>query len=170
MSFSYDLHPDRFATGAIGRAGQRVFYLQAVEDDAVVTLRLEKQQVAALAEYLAGILADLPAAEPVAPSQVELIEPVVAHWTIGSLAVAYEESSDRVLIVAEELVALDEETGEPEQGPAIARFHLTRSQVNGFIRQAVEVVRAGRPPCPICGRPMDPDGHVCPRSNGHSSR
>jgi uncharacterized repeat protein (TIGR03847 family) len=170
MSFLYDLHPDRFTTGAIGEPGRRVFYLQAVEEGRVVTLRLEKQQVAALAEYLAGILADLPPAEPVDPSLLELVEPVIPHWTIGSLAVAYEQSADRVLIVAEELAPPDEDMDDPEESPAIARFHLTRSQVNGFIRRAVEVVRAGRPPCPICGRPMDPDGHVCPRSNGHSSR
>ncbi|WP_334142659.1 DUF3090 domain-containing protein [Rhabdothermincola sp.] len=170
MNASYDLHPDRFATGAIGEPGQRVFFLQAVEDDEVVTLRVEKQQVAALAEYLAGILADLPPAEPVAPTEADLVEPLTPAWTVGALAVAYDESSDRVLIVAEELVALDDDTGEPEEEPASARFHVTRAQVTGFIRRAVEVVRAGRPRCIICGRPMDPGGHVCPRSNGHSSR
>ena len=78
----------------------------------MVSLRLEKQQVAALAEYLAGILADLPAAEEITIGNTELVEPVTAEWVVGSLAVAYEESEDRVLIVAEELVA-DDEDDEP---------------------------------------------------------
>jgi uncharacterized repeat protein (TIGR03847 family) len=143
-----------------------VFYLQASEEARVVSLRLEKQQVAALAEYLAGILADLPTPEDVAMEDTDLVEPVIAEWVVGSLAVAYEESDDRVLIVAEELVVDDESDG-PVEEPATARFHLTREQVAHFVRHAVEVVRSGRPPCPFCGHPMDPEGHVCPKSNGH---
>jgi uncharacterized repeat protein (TIGR03847 family) len=169
MTSSFELQPDRFLAGTVGPPGARVFYLQASEASNMVSLRLEKQQVAALAEYLAGILADLPAAEEITIGNTELVEPVIAEWVVGSLAVAYEESEDRVLIVAEELVADDED--EPSAGvdtaPATARFHVTRAQVAYFVRHAIEVVMAGRPACPLCGRPMDPDGHVCPKSNGH---
>jgi uncharacterized repeat protein (TIGR03847 family) len=166
VSDSFAFEPDRFTTGTVGPAGERVFYLQASHDAEVVTLRLEKQQVAALAEYLAGIMADLPPTESEQPVG-SLSEPVDERWTIGSLGVAYDETNDRILIVAEELVAIDEETGEPEIEPASARFQLRRGQVVAFIEHAVEVVLSGRPLCPVCGRPMDPDGHVCPRSNGH---
>jgi uncharacterized repeat protein (TIGR03847 family) len=166
MSTSFELHPERFVAGTVGEPGERVFFLQATGTDHVVTLRLEKQQVAALAEYLAGILADLPPAEE-ATAEADLREPVAAEWVVGSLAVAYEESEDRVLVVAEELVP---QVDEPEElrveGPASARFHLTRGQVAFFVRQAVELVLSGRPPCPLCGHPLDPDGHVCPKSNG----
>ena len=170
MSSSFEMHPDRFVAGTVGPAGDRVFYLQATEDVNVVSLRLEKQQVAALAEYLAGILADLPAPEELVVSDADLVEPVIAEWVVGSLAVAYEESEDRVLIVAEELVPDDEEDEESsalDVAPSTARFHVTRSQVAYFVRHAIEVVMAGRPACPLCGRPMDPEGHMCPKTNGH---
>jgi uncharacterized repeat protein (TIGR03847 family) len=165
-SFQFDA-PDRFTAGTVGEPGHRVFYLQAAERGAVATLRLEKQQVAALAEYLAGILADLPDAQD-EPTDIDLEEPVVAEWVVGSLAVAYEEAADRILLVAEELVPEadddDEEPIEPPD-PASARFRLTRDQVAAFIRRAAELVVSGRPLCPLCGRPIDPEGHACPRLN-----
>ncbi len=172
MSTSFEfLEPDHFTAGAIGEPGRRVFYIQARQADHVVSLRLEKQQVAALGEYLAGILADLPDAEPL-PVALDLIEPVVAEWVVGSLAVAYEEADDRILLVAEELIVVDEDdlddlTDDPESLPdeATARFRLSRSQVLAFIRTAAELVTSGRPLCRLCGKPIDPDGHACPRLN-----
>lgn len=170
MSSSFELHPDRFVAGAVGPAGERIFYLQATEAANVVSLRLEKQQVAALAEYLAGILADLPAPDDLVVGDTDLVEPVIAEWVVGSLAVAYEESEDRVLIVAEELI-VEPEADEPSEAldvaPSTAQFHVSRAQVAHFVRHAIEVVMSGRPACPLCGRPMDPDGHVCPKTNGH---
>jgi len=171
MSSSFDFtRPDSFVPGTVGPPGQRVFYLQAREADAVVTLRLEKQQVAALCDYLAGILADLPAITDPLPSDLDLIEPVLDEWVVGALAVAYEEADDRLLIVAEELVPDD--GSDPDAAPpdtATARFRVTRAQVAAFIRRGAELVVSGRPPCPLCGRPLDPTGHVCPRSNGHGT-
>jgi uncharacterized repeat protein (TIGR03847 family) len=172
MSSSFEMHTDRFVAGTIGPAGARVFYLQATSGVDVVSLRLEKQQVAALAEYLAGILADLPTPDALVSSDVDLVEPVIAEWVVGSLAVAYDESEDRVLIVAEELVPEpdDDEADASDvldTAPSTARFHVTRGQVAHFVQHAVEVVMAGRPACPLCGRPMDPEGHVCPKTNGH---
>jgi uncharacterized repeat protein (TIGR03847 family) len=85
--------------------------------------------------------------------------------------VAYEEADDRVLIVAEELIVEDDTEPTPDASiddpAATARFHLTRSQVAQFVQHAIEVVMSGRPACPLCGHPMDPNGHVCPKSNGH---
>lgn len=183
MSSSFDLEPDRFLPGTVGPPGQRVFYLQAVEGTHVVSLRLEKQQVAALAEYLAGILHDLPNFDWPEPDDATLAQPVVPEWVVGALAVAYQEDEDRVVVVAEELVPDDEgeDEGPATPGdipgdipgladgppPATARFRLTRPQVAMFIRHGAHLVMAGRPLCPICGLPMNPDGHNCPRSNGH---
>lgn len=161
----FDLRePDRFTAGAVGEPGSRVFFLQAVEGTQVVSLRLEKQQVGALGQYLQGVLSDLPVvtAEEL-PTDLDLVEPVVAEWIVGTLAVAYDGAVDRVVLQADELV--DEEADEAESGHA--RFHLTRPQVVAFCAHAEELVAAGRPPCPICGQPLDPDGHICPRSNGH---
>ena len=170
MSTSFDFdEPDHFTTGTEGEPGHRVFYLQAAQDGAVATLRLEKQQVVVLAEYLAGLL-EPPEGEGEGEA-VALIEPVLAEWVVGSLAVAYEEADDRVLLVAEELVPSppegEEQADEASEAvdPATARFHLTRTQAVAFIRRTGELVAAGRPTCPLCGRPIDPEGHACPKLN-----
>lgn len=175
MSSSFDFDaPDHVAAGAVGPPGERVFYLQARQGAEVVSLRLEKQQVAALCEYLAGILADLAVVTEPVPESAELIEPVLPEWVVGALAVAYEEAQDRILLVAEEFVP--DEEGEDdalasledlafEKGTATARFRLTRAQVDALVRHAMGVVVAGRALCPVCGRPMDPAGHFCPRNN-----
>ena len=165
MGTSFDLpEPDRFTAGTVGPPGQRVFYLQASEATQVVTLRLEKAQVAALAEYLASVLADLAMPEPGSlPEDLELVEPVVAEWVVASLGVSYDEDADRVVIMAEELVEEGEEA-------ARARITATREQVAALSVRGAEAVAAGRPPCPLCGLPLDPEGHTCPRLNGHRER
>jgi uncharacterized repeat protein (TIGR03847 family) len=184
MTESFDLRdPDRFTAGTVGPPGQRVFYLQAVQDGQCVTLRLEKQQVAALCEHLSGMMADLPdvEAEEGDDDVWSLVEPVESAWTVGAMGVAYEQRDDRIVLVAEELVVVtiddddfdeddldmldidDLDLDEPE--PATARFHLRRSMVPGFIRHGLTLTAAGRPDCELCGRPMDPAGHPCPRLN-----
>jgi uncharacterized repeat protein (TIGR03847 family) len=167
-SFEFS-EPDHVAAGALGPAGERVFYLQARQEGHVVSLRLEKQQVAALCEYLGGILNDLAAVVEPLPALVDLVEPVVPEWIVGALAVAYEEADDRILLVAEELIPGDDDEDEVDDplapAPATARFRLTRAQVQAMVTHAGRVVASGRPICPICGRPMEPDGHFCPRNN-----
>ncbi|MEL7207186.1 MAG: DUF3090 family protein [Actinomycetota bacterium] len=165
MSESFELGDvEQCTVDAIGEPGSRVFYLQAAGQGQLVTLKLEKQQVAALAHYLRGALDDLPELDPAEHVPAgSLIEPVEAEWVVGSLGVAYDDAAARFVIAADELV--DEDDPDPDAGRA--RISLTRGQVAGFIEQAEAAVEGGRPPCPICGRPMDPSGHVCPRSNGH---
>lgn len=158
---SFDLpSPEWFTTGTIGPPGQRVFYLQACEGNLVVTARCEKQQVAALAEYLAGLLDDLePAPYGVEADDLELREPVQEIWVVGPIGVAYDEPGDHIIVVLEELV--DEDT---DEGGSV-RVALNRGQASAFVRQARELVSAGRPPCRFCGLPLDPEGHACPRMN-----
>lgn len=166
MSESFDLpEVDHCTVGAVGEPGQRVFYVQAGGQGQLVALRLEKQQVAAMAQYLRAALADLgELAESEVAAAGELIEPVIAEWVVGSLGVAYDDAAEQFVIAAEELV----DENDPDAHVAShARFHLSPAQVAGFVIRADEIVQAGRPPCPICGGPMDPDGHNCPRSNGH---
>ncbi|MGH9183608.1 MAG: DUF3090 family protein [Acidimicrobiales bacterium] len=183
MSTSYDLpEVDRFTTGTVGPPGDRVFYLQAVAGGHVVTLRLEKVQVAALAQYLAQLLADLPPPDPQQlPDQLDLVEPVVAEWVVGQLGVGFDEDRDRMLIRADEAAAAEPDDEEGEESlldepagagtdAANARFALTRPQVAAFVVHAASVVAAGRPPCPLCRRPLDPEGHVCVKTNGHRAR
>lgn len=166
MSPSFELKAlDFFTAGAVGPPGERVFYLQAREAGALVTLKLEKEQVGALGAYLASALAKLRAADP-QPGDPSLLEPIVPAWAVRSLGVGYDEARDRFVIVAEEL--LDEEEGEGAgREPASARFHVTRAQARAFVERARALLAAGRPACPVCGRPVNPGGHVCPRGNGH---
>ena len=160
MSTSFEMpQVDALTTGAIGLPGQRVFYLQARQGDHVVSLRLEKTQVAALVTYLDALLADLPTPDDL-PADVELVEPVVAEWVVGSLGVSYDEEADRIVLLADELVE------EGEEG-ASARITATRAQIAALAVHGAEVVAAGRPPCPLCGQPLDSEGHMCVRLNGH---
>lgn len=181
MSSSFHLpDPDHVAAGTIGPPGARVFYLQFGSDGALATFKLEKQQVAALAEYLSSVISDL-AAPDVVPPAPDLVEPVVPEWTVGGIGIAVDEEADRIILVVHELVPdpaddpfdqandLDDDPfAEPDdEAPdaAIARIRLTRSQVAAFIAQATDLVTAGRPLCPFCGLPDGPDGHICPRAN-----
>lgn len=169
-------HPDHFTAGAVGPPGGRTFFLQGGQAGDLVTLKLEKQQVGALAQYLRGVLADLPVV-PLAerPAALELHEPLVAEFVVGAMGVAYDEDADRIILQADELVLEDDdEDGDDEDDPFVdelletgehARFHLTRAQVIAFCDHADALVAAGRPPCRVCGQPMDPAGHRCPRNN-----
>jgi uncharacterized repeat protein (TIGR03847 family) len=164
VSDSFDFRdPDGFTAAALGPPGQRIFYLRATEGPAVATLKIEKQQVAALAEYLERVLADLPPVEPDTSADLSFNEPVSEAWVVGPLGVAYDEEDDRVVLVAEELVIEDEPSTTAE--PRSARFHLDRRQVAAFVNRARELVESGRATCLICGLPMDPAGHACPRNN-----
>ena len=174
-SFEVDA-PDHFTAGAIGPPGQRVFYLQSREGGRVITLKVEKEHVRALAEYLSGLLARLKRPPDPGRSGVELLEPLQPAWDVGTIAVGYDERRDRVLVEASELLEeageeVREEGGEPGQEPgpepAMARFRITRGQAAALVERAGDLMKGGRPSCPICSRPMDPEGHVCPRSNGH---
>lgn len=180
-SFDFD-EVDAFVPGAVGEPGQRVFYIQARTGGRVVSLRCEKQQVGMLGRYL-GQLAE--ALGPTEPDRdvVGLLEPVQEEWAVGQLSVGVDEVNGRILVTAEELAAeqVDIEGGENlgEEAieavletagdllgdPAEARFVLSAGQAIAFGERAEELMSAGRPACRLCGAPMDPEGHACPRWN-----
>lgn len=163
MSTSFELDDlEHFTVGTVGPPGQRVFYLQAGITGTLVSLKLEKQQVAALAEYLAGALREI-SDDPdaiVAEPDIGLIEPAEAEWAVGDIGIGYDPDADRMLVMATEV-----QTEDDPDDPATARFRLTRSQVAGFVNRARQVVAAGRPPCRFCGAPLNDDGTWCPCSN-----
>lgn len=162
MSASFELEsPDLFTAGTVGPPGQRVFYLQARQGRTLVTLKSEKEQVRALGEYLATLLERIPSSGEPTPTGLALIEPVDEAWAVGTIGVGYDEASQRVVVVLNGVV---EEEG--EEAPS-ARFAVTRAQAAAFVERAQQLVRAGRPICPMCSSAIDPGGHVCPRSNGH---
>lgn len=165
-------NPDHVTVGTVGEPGARTFYLQVGAAGSIASFKIEKQQAAALAEYLGSVMADLPAPEVEPLPAPELIEPVTSEWTVGGIGIAYDEDADRVLLVVHEVEAVDEGDpgaddldAEPDDSVAAARISVTRPQVVALIARCTELVEAGRPLCPFCGRPNGPDGHFCPREN-----
>ncbi len=170
-------HPDRFVAGTVGAPGERVFYLQAREGARVVSVLVEKAQVALLAERVGELLAevrrrgdDVPAG-PEAPVEdlAPLDQPVEPEFRVGTLALAWDPQAARVVVEAHEVseATAAEPFTDDAEGPDTLRVSLTAEAAVAFAARAARVVAAGRPPCPICGLPLDPDGHVCPRMNGH---
>jgi uncharacterized repeat protein (TIGR03847 family) len=168
VSQGFDLpSPEKFMPGIVGQPGNRTFFVQAVERGITVTLKLEKTQVAALAQYMAELLADLqPVPDEEIPDDLDLVEPAIAEWVVGTIGVAFDENRDRMVVTFQELVDTDED-GDPIGEPALTTVTVTRSQSMAFVRRAAELVAGGRPPCTLCGRPMDAEGHVCIKTNGH---
>ena len=160
---------DAFTVGAVGEPGARTFFLQARRGTTRVSVKCEKLQASAIADYLAKVLDDLPAvSDRPLPAAMELSDPVEAAFVLGPVGLGYDRPNDRVLVQLEEVVPTDEE-GEPDPVALEDRGHLrvflTRSQARGFCDRASTVVSAGRPACLFCGLPKDPAGHICPRMN-----
>jgi uncharacterized repeat protein (TIGR03847 family) len=148
--------PDRFSVGTTGPVGQRLFLLHFSQGTTAVTVKVEKQQVAVLATYLARIVRELGRPGHL-PEDLDFDVEVEPDWVVGTIGVSYDEDADRLVVVVEE--AGDEGT--------VARLAVTREQAAAFAIRATTLVEAGRPPCPLCGLPLDPSGHDCPRTNGH---
>ncbi|KEF05019.1 hypothetical protein ADK78_02790 [Kitasatospora aureofaciens] len=187
--FFYDA-PDRFVAGTVGLPGRRSFFLQASAAGRTTSVALEKTQVAALAERIDELLdevvrrsggnAPVPAVAPAEPADTAPLEsPVEEEFRVGTMALAWDGDEQRMIIEAQALVELDADTDEDlaeaeerllqddENGPPMLRVRLTGAMARSFAKRALEVVNAGRPPCPLCSLPLDPEGHVCPRQNGY---
>jgi uncharacterized repeat protein (TIGR03847 family) len=167
--FIFD-EPDRFVAGAVGDPGKRTFYLQARKGGVLVSVALEKAQVAALASRLSDLLDALEVAIPRAPTDAgALDEPLVELFRVGAMALAWDATGERVVIEAQ----TESEDGEyvevPDDapdGPDLLRVRLDGGDARAFARRAQALIVAGRPPCPFCGEPLDPQGHFCPRRDG----
>jgi uncharacterized repeat protein (TIGR03847 family) len=162
--------PDRFVAGTVGEPGDRTFYLQARKGDAMVSVGIEKVQVAVLAERLEDLLDAVDAPERVAADNGGLEEPVIELFRVGAMALAWDSASEAVVIEAQtstedgEYVELPDEAAD---GPDLLRVRIGAAAARAFVRRAEALVAAGRPACPFCGQPLDPQGHFCPRGNGH---
>jgi uncharacterized repeat protein (TIGR03847 family) len=172
---SRELDPiTRLTTDAVGEPGQRPFYRQAASGLDQVTLVVEKEQVRALAERLAAVLSQLADERPEDPEEVQaaeatdlaLAEPLDPDFRVGQLSLDYDPVRDRFVMIATELLTDDEDPSEPRD-PQEVRLWVTRPQLRVLARHGAEVVARGRPPCPLCGNPLDPSGHICPAQNGH---
>jgi len=158
---------DKFTVGTVGRPGDRTFFLQIRAEETRIAVKCEKMQAAAIANYLTKVLSDLPPApdRPIAGA-MELTQPVDPVFVLGPIGLGYDRATDRVLLQLEEVGEVDEE-GEPidNEVRGHVRIYLTRGQAAAFSTHADNVIESGRPECQWCNRPMDPDGHACPRMN-----
>jgi uncharacterized repeat protein (TIGR03847 family) len=172
--------PERFIAGTVGSPGDRTFFLQAVDGARVTSVALEKAQVAVLAERVDALLdevvrssggeAAVPAIAPTSMTDNSPLQtPVEEDFRVGTMSLAWDAGAQRVVI--ECLEVGEEPTSEgdltPAPGAGLLRVSLTGSAARAFAKRAIAVVAAGRPPCPFCGNPLDPEGHICPRANGH---
>jgi uncharacterized repeat protein (TIGR03847 family) len=176
--YSYD-PPERFVAGTVGQPGERTFYLQATTATRVTSVALEKAQVSQLAERLDELLdevlrrtgaASTARQEGAGEDDGPLDLPLTEDFRVGAIALAWDHDEERVIIEAQEeseepLEPLAENV--PDDGPAVLRVRISAEVARAFSRRAIKVVQQGRPPCPLCGQPLDPSGHVCPRQNGH---
>jgi uncharacterized repeat protein (TIGR03847 family) len=189
--------PERFVAGTVGEPGDRTFFLQARGGGRVVSVALEKVQVSLLAEKLEELLTeasrrfgvDLPELPVLAINDNDPLDsPVDEEFRVGTLGLAFDVDTSTVVIEAIEAgegeaeVELgaddddeddddvpddDDEDDEPDDDLDRLRVRLTPEATRAFINRAKRVVNAGRPPCPLCGQPLDPAGHLCPRHNGY---
>lgn len=181
--FEYD-PPERFVAGTVGEPGSRTFFLQARGGGRTTSVALEKQQVSVLAERVEALLdevvrrtsgeAGVPAVTPSAAEDSDPLDaPIDEEFRVGTMALAWDGDDGVVVIEAQAVVDTDEEGDEPpligddEEGPPLLRVRLAGAAARAFAKRASTVVSAGRPPCPFCGGPLDPSGHVCPRANGY---
>lgn len=162
--------PARITVGAIGKPGRRTFFLQVSDGGQTVSLKLEKEQVYALAKGIDNVLEELAQREVTlalqfeepSPEDMALQSPLEPEFVVGQMGLVYDDQSNRLVLILQELTE-DEE-------PATARLWATLGQMSALSKHAKEVVARGRPICPLCHRPIDPEGHFCPDGNGHGTQ
>jgi uncharacterized repeat protein (TIGR03847 family) len=165
--------PDRFVAGTIGEPGDRTFFLQARKGGTVISVVLEKAQVAALAGRLAELLDAVEApveTDPGEPDRDPLDKPLVDIFRVGPMALAWDAGGQQVVIEAQpqsEDSDYQEVADDAEDGPDLLRVRIPPGRARDFVRRAAGLVAAGRPTCPFCGEPLEPTGHFCARTNAH---
>jgi uncharacterized repeat protein (TIGR03847 family) len=160
--------PDHCTVGVIGEVGNRLFLFYVRQGISETTVKVEKQQISVLATYLGRIVKELGRPGHL-PDDLTFYGSEDPEWVVGTIGVSYDEEIDRVVIVLEEVGGEDEDDDEEsdDESGHVLRIALTREQAAAFAIHATRLVEAGRPPCPLCGLPLDPSGHDCPRTNGH---
>lgn len=163
---------DRFVAGTVGQPGERQFFLQIRSGKRLITASLEKAQVQALAERIDILLKQI-AKEDFSISNIKIFiddqpleQPIENDFSIGAISIAWESEIKVVVVEFYAINDVDSTLGEDDEEPEIT-FALTVAQAKSFVSRSNAVVGAGRLPCPFCGIPIDPRGHLCPRANGY---
>ncbi len=156
---------------AIGQPGRRVFYLQGRGDAELVTLIFEKAQLQSLALAVEQLLVELQerfpelseASHSFDEREMQLEQPIDPLFRVGEIGLGYDRELDQLVLEMRELIT---ETTDPAEA-SVARFWCTRSQLRALASWGIELAGRGRQICGNCGEPIDPEGHFCPKRNGH---
>jgi uncharacterized repeat protein (TIGR03847 family) len=160
--------PDRFVSGTVGEPGERAFYLQLRSNSRLFSVAVEKAQVQAISARLEVMIAEIRKSNPLMSIEklpiddAPLESPIEAEFQIGAISLAWDEESKLICVELFELED-DEEDSEGE----VVELNITLAMAASFAVRSKAVVNAGRLPCPFCGIPIDPRGHLCPRANGY---
>ncbi|QBF46080.1 DUF3090 domain-containing protein [Janibacter limosus] len=165
--------PERFVLGTVGPAGQRTFFLQASDGTRRVQIALEKLHAQVLAERIGELLDQVAgreatiAAAAAAADNAPLDTPISEDFRVSALALSWDDDRHVVVIEAHDHDPDEIDELDVTQERSTLRVWLPPAQARAFARRCETVVRAGRPPCPFCGGPVDEGGHICPRANGY---
>ena len=177
MHFQYDLNPVKhIIADAMGEPGKRTFFLQASANTELVSLVLDKEEVANLALSVLQLLEELEKKFDDLDDEVAISgrlypeHPIEPAFRVGQLIVGYDEDDDMVWVIAKALVITESGVIRDPNDDDVpsARFVATRGQIRAMSEHALEVVSRGRPICPLCSRAIDRSGHFCPRTDGHA--
>lgn len=157
---------DAIDAESIGTPGKRTFRIRVLRGGDSAALWMEKQQLAALGEALPRLLEQLQTPDQHPNEDADSIvafptDPTI-DFKVGRMALGYAAQEDRVVLVTH-----DVEAGEDESIPPTFSCRFSREQARALSEACAEAVEGGRPMCQLCHRPIDPEGHMCPRANGH---
>jgi uncharacterized repeat protein (TIGR03847 family) len=161
---------DRITVDALGKPGSRIFYIQGSKGDQVVSLIIEKIQLQSLTIGIGEFLKEISERFPHLTKPEGIVEepamtitpPLDPLFRVGDIGLAYDDERELVCIIAKEMQV---DGSEVEGG--VVRYWCTRNQLVVLSRWGKIVIERGRPICPQCQEPMEPEGHFCPKKNGH---
>ena len=176
----YEFNPvERFVAGTVGAHGERTFFIQARTGSRVVSVVVDKSQVIALGERTKIMLREIKKTDAtiyvkaIEVDDAPLEQPIFEEFRAGVIAMAWDAENSLIVYELREMTSSDDKEedelvfDENDLISDLLRVHVSPSQAAAFAKRCLSLANAGRTPCPFCGIPIDPTGHLCPRSNGY---
>jgi uncharacterized repeat protein (TIGR03847 family) len=153
---------------AIGEPGQRTFNITARSERGEMVVWMEKEQLFQVGISLKQFLVTHETPPDPAPFDVPPIDspvPVHVEFKTGDMSLRHDPAADVFTLVASDIPR--EETG--SEPLAEITFSFTRDKAEEIAQRSVEIVAAGRRPCPLCEAPLTPgENHFCVKVNGYN--
>ncbi|MFM2144899.1 MAG: hypothetical protein RI899_687 [Actinomycetota bacterium] len=176
----YEFNPvERFVAGTVGVPGERTFFIQARTGTRIVSVVVDKSQVIALGERTKIMLREIKKSDPTLSikafetDDAPLEQPIFEEFRAGVIAMAWDSENTVIVYELREMTSSDDKEedqlifDEKDLSVDLLRVHVSPSQAAAFAKRCLSLANAGRIPCPFCAIPIDPGGHLCPRSNGY---